>query len=114
MEVFQQMASGNVLLRNRGDGTFEDVSEKTHANPVGWFWGASFADFDNDGWLDVYAADGWVFNDKDTEIELDFLNNVVSKQDEYKTGIFFDPKHFGNPPGTVGRGTGTCATRATV
>ena len=93
--VFQQMASGNVLLRNRGDGTFEDVSEKTHANPVGWFWGASFADFDNDGWLDVYAADGWVFNDKGTEIELDFLNNVVSKQDEYKTGIFFDPKHFG-------------------
>ena len=94
--VFQQMAAGNVLLRNRGDGTFEDVSEKTHANPVGWFWGASFADFDNDGWLDIYAADGWVFNDKGTEIELDFLNNVVSKQDEYKTGIFFDPKHFGN------------------
>jgi len=94
--VFQQMASGNVLLRNRGDGTFEDVSEKTHANPVGWFWGASFADFDNDGWLDIYAADGWVFNDKGTEIELDFLNNVVSKQDEYKTGIFFDPKHFGS------------------
>ncbi len=94
--VFQQMASGNTLLRNRGDGTFDDVSEKTRANPVGWFWGASFADFDNDGWLDIYAADGWVFNDKGTEIELEFLNNVVSKQDEYKTGIFFDPKHFGS------------------
>ena len=96
VDVFKQMASGNVLLRNRGDGTFEDVSEKTHANPPGWFWGASFADFDNDGWLDIYAADGWVFNDKGTEIELEFLNNVVSKQDEYKTGIFFDPKHFGH------------------
>jgi hypothetical protein len=125
VEVFKQMASGNILLRNRGDGTFEDVSEKTHANPVGWFWGASFADFDNDGWLDIYAADGWVFNDKGTEIELDFLNNVVSKQDEYKTGIFFDPKHFGstswhgwernrhmrnNGDGTfteIGRGSGT-------
>src|SRR5579872_2559622 len=95
VDVFKQMASGNVLMRNRGDGTFEDVTEKTHANPPGWFWGASFADFDNDGWLDIYAADGWVFNDKGTEIELDFLNNVVSKQDEYKTGIFFDPMHFG-------------------
>ena len=29
------LASGNVLLRNRGDGTFEDVSVKTHANPPG-------------------------------------------------------------------------------
>jgi hypothetical protein len=26
---------------------------------------------------------------------MDFLNNVVSKQDEYKTGLFFDPKYFG-------------------
>ncbi len=94
--VFQQMAAGNTLLRNKGDGTFEDVSAKTNAAPPGWFWGASFADFDNDGWLDIYAADGWVFNDKGTEIELEFLNNVVSRQDEYKTGIFFDPKHFGH------------------
>jgi hypothetical protein len=94
-EVFQQMASGNTLLRNRGDGTFEDVTVKAGANPVGWFWGASFADFDNDGWLDIYAADGWVFNDPGTEIELDFLNNVVTRQDEYKTGIFFDPAYFG-------------------
>ena len=95
VKVFQDMASGNTLLRNRGDGTFEDATVKTHANPPGWYWGASFADFDNDGWLDIFAADGWVYNDKDTEIELDFLNNVVTEQKLYKTGIFFDPKHFG-------------------
>src|SRR3990172_9883814 len=89
------MASGNTLLRNNGDGTFEDTSWKAHANPPGWFWGASFADFDNDGWQDIYAADGWVYNDPSTEIEMDFLNNVVSRQKEYKTGIFFDPEHFG-------------------
>jgi hypothetical protein len=95
VDVFQQMASGNTLLRNMGDGTFEDVTWKSNANPPGWFWGASFADFDNDGWQDLYIADGWVYNDRGTEIELDFLNNVVSRQKEYKTGIFFDPKYFG-------------------
>jgi hypothetical protein len=123
--VFQQMASGNTLLRNKGDGTFEDVTSKASANPVGWFWGASFGDFDNDGWQDIYAADGWVYNDRDTEIELEFLNNVVSHQDVYKTGLYFDPKYFGkrswhgwernrhlrnNGDGTfteVGRGAGT-------
>ncbi|MEJ2144913.1 MAG: CRTAC1 family protein [Acidobacteriota bacterium] len=93
--VFQQMASGNSLLRNKGDGTFEDVSWKASANPPGWFWGAGMYDFDNDGWKDIYAADGWVYNDPGTEIELDFLNNVVSRQAEYKTGMFFDPDHFG-------------------
>jgi len=95
VDVFRQMASGNTLLRNRGDGTFEDVSTRAGANPPGWYWGSVFADFDNDGWQDIYTADGWVYNDKGTEIELDFLDNVVSRQAEYKTGVFFDPKHFG-------------------
>jgi hypothetical protein len=93
--IFQKMASGNTLLRNNGDGTFEDVSKKAHADPPGWFWAASFADFDNDGWQDVYTVNGWVYNDPETEIELSFLNNVVSRQADYKTGMFFDPKHFG-------------------
>jgi hypothetical protein len=90
------MASGNTLLKNNGDGTFEDVTVEANANPPGWFWGASFADFDNDGWQDVYMANGWVYNDPDTEIELEFLNNVVTKQNIYKTGLYFDPKHFGH------------------
>ena len=95
VKVFQEMASGNHLLRNRGDGTFEDVSWESGANPLGWFWGSNFADFDNDGWQDIYSANGWVYNDRGTEIELEFLNNVVGRQKDYKTGIFFDPKHFG-------------------
>jgi enediyne biosynthesis protein E4 len=95
VKVFQDMASGNNLLRNRGDGTFEDLTWKSGTNPIGWFWGASFADFDNDGWQDIYAANGWVYNDRNSEIELEFLNNVVGQQDEYKKGTFFDPQHFG-------------------
>ena len=95
VQVFQEMAAGNHLLRNRGDGTFADVSWKAGANPIGWFWGSDFGDFDNDGFLDLYSADGWVYNDKKTEIELSFLNNVVGDQKEYKTGRLFDPRHFG-------------------
>src|SRR5581483_1924218 len=63
----------NVLYHNRGDGTFEDVSEKSGvANPRGspsmvfvssnwqprgsYGMGAASADFDNDGWPDIYVA----------------------------------------------------------
>jgi hypothetical protein len=95
VDVFQQMAAGNTLLRNRGDGTFEDTSAAANANPPGWFWGSSFADFDNDGWQDVYSANGWVYGEEDTEIELEFLNTVVSDMPTYKTGVLFDPEHFG-------------------
>jgi hypothetical protein len=93
--VFRQMASGNTLMRNRGDGTFEDVTWAANANPVGWYWGSGFADFNNDGWLDIYSTDGWVYNDRGNDIELDFLNGVVSNMPEYKKGTYFDPKWFG-------------------
>jgi hypothetical protein len=94
-EVFQQMGSGNSLLHNKGDGTFEDVSWKAGANPPGWFWGSGFADFDNDGWQDIYSANGWVYADKDTDFELDFFGGIVADQKKYKTGWFYDPKSFG-------------------
>ncbi|MEM6456331.1 MAG: CRTAC1 family protein [Acidobacteriota bacterium] len=95
VQVFQDMASGNTLLRNDGDGTFSDVTWDADANPPGWFWGSGFADFDNDGWQDLYSANGWVYNDRDSEIELEFLNNVVSEMKTYKTGYYFDPNFFG-------------------
>jgi enediyne biosynthesis protein E4 len=47
----------NVLYRNNGDGTFTDVSEKAGiANPEGKGLGVSFADYDADGFVDVYVA----------------------------------------------------------
>src|SRR6266852_4440811 len=53
------------LFRNRGDGTFEDVSEKAGVNDphklhgMGVVWG----DYDNDGWPDLFVTNdsGWNF-----------------------------------------------------
>jgi hypothetical protein len=47
----------NVLFRNNGDGTFTDVSVKAGiASAPGKGLGVAFADYDDDGWLDVYVA----------------------------------------------------------
>lgn len=52
-------ASGDVLLANRGDATFEDVSERAGIDFVGpGVRGACFADLDNDLDLDVYVSCG--------------------------------------------------------
>jgi hypothetical protein len=47
----------NTLYRNNGDGTFTDVSEATGiAGKMGKGMSVSFADYDNDGFLDVFVA----------------------------------------------------------
>ena len=47
----------NTLYRNRGDGTFEDVSEKSGlSRHQGRGMGLAFADYDDDGFLDVFIT----------------------------------------------------------
>jgi len=48
----------NVLYRNRGDGTFEDVTEKAKLPVTGTRYGSgcSFFDYDRDGYLDFFVA----------------------------------------------------------
>lgn len=48
----------NRLLRNQGNGTFEDVTEASGTGGgSAWSAGASFADFDADGDLDLYVVE---------------------------------------------------------
>jgi hypothetical protein len=49
--------AANVLLHQRSDGAFEDVTKSSGiADPSGKGLGVAFADFDNDGWTDVFVA----------------------------------------------------------
>jgi len=49
----------NILFHNNGDGTFTDVSESSGILSSGGTFGLGVltADFDNDGWPDIYVAD---------------------------------------------------------
>ena len=48
----------HVLYRNNGDGTFTNVADQAGiADPRGG-WGSLFADYDNDGFLDLYITRG--------------------------------------------------------
>lgn len=46
----------NVLLRNRGDGTFEDLSSSTAASDFATSMGVTTGDLDNDGSPEIYVA----------------------------------------------------------
>ena len=47
------------LFRNKGDGTFEDVTQRMGLDrKVIYAMGSNFGDLDNDGWLDFYVGTG--------------------------------------------------------
>lgn len=58
VEVPEAEGESDFLFRNRGDGTFEDVSQKAGVNnpTLQRGMGVVWADYDGDGWPDLFVA----------------------------------------------------------
>lgn len=82
---FASNGGRNRLFRNRGDGTFEEVTDETGVGSTRWTMAAASADFDGDGWPDLYLA-----NDYGPE-EL-FLNREGRRFEPFTTGLESESK----------------------
>jgi hypothetical protein len=91
----------DVLLRNRGDGTFEDVSEKAGVGNPGKLhgMGAEWGDYNNDGWPDLFVA-----NDGGANYLYRNLGNGRFEDDGLDSGTALGPNGeiYGNMGGDFG------------
>ena len=58
LDFFITNYDADLLWRNNGDGTFTNVAEAVGVANEGVGWYATFVDFDNDGWRDLYVVNG--------------------------------------------------------
>lgn len=49
----------NMLQLNNGNNTFSDIAQLSGISNTDWSWAATFTDYDNDGWKDVFITNGY-------------------------------------------------------
>jgi len=55
---FHHQYTINTLQLNHGNGTFSEIGQLAGISNTDWSWAPLIADFDNDGWKDVYVSNG--------------------------------------------------------
>jgi Tfp pilus assembly protein PilF/peroxiredoxin len=81
-EIYRRHVRGNALFRNKGDGTFEDVTLRARAEFGRWAWSSDALDFDSDGWEDLYVVNGMftrAAGEESVDVDSFFWRQVVAQ-----------------------------------
>jgi enediyne biosynthesis protein E4 len=64
----------NMLHRNNQDGTFSEIGRMAGVSATDWSWGALIADFDNDGYKEIFVSNG-IYKDVTNQDFVEFLGS---------------------------------------
>jgi hypothetical protein len=73
----------NAMHLNQGGGRWSDIAQLSGFPSTDWSWSNLIADYDNDGWKDVYITNGLLRDIRNTDASKTFPNYVRKQIDDY-------------------------------
>jgi len=73
----------NALHLNNGNGTFSDIAQIAGVSSTDWSWANVIADFDNDGWKDIYVTNGLLRDIRNSDASKEFPKYVSKTIQDY-------------------------------
>ena len=67
----------NTLQLNNADGTYSDIANYAGVAETEWIWAPLIADFDNDGWKDIYVTNGLKRDITDWDYKVFVLDSII-------------------------------------
>ncbi len=74
---FHHQLVRNTLQLNNGSGTFSDIAYYAGVAHTDWSWAPLFADFDNDGFKDVFVTNGIRRNIMDSDFAIYQMDSIL-------------------------------------
>ena len=73
----------NTLFLNQGDGYYSEISQLAGVGATDWSWTNLFVDLDNDGWKDIFIANGLMRDIRDNDAAVEFPRVIEGAINEY-------------------------------
>jgi len=77
-DLYRKHAMGNSLFQNSGNGSFVDASAASGTTMGRWAWSSDAWDFNHDGFLDLYIANGMISGATREDLNSFFWRQVVA------------------------------------